>query len=299
VCLPRWLALRRSENWQVKIVTDSTAYLSPEEIARYDVHVVPLKVIFGADAYSEGIDITTEEFYRRIATAKAFPTTSQPSVNDFTRIYSELAQRGHPILSIHISSKLSGAVNSATAARVELPQAQIEVVDSLSIAMRMLVTPAAEAAAKGVPLPQLKASIEKLNASINAVGALDTLEYLWKGGRIGRAQALLGTMLRIKPVLAFEGGELKVLAKPRTAHKAIGYIMELMAERAKGSAPIHAMVVHTHAAELALMLKEEVQARFNCAELGFVELGPALGTHIGPGFFGIGFYSEQDWQPGQ
>ena len=283
---------------KVKIVTDSTAYLSPEEIARYDVHVVPLKVIFGADAYSEGIDITTEEFYRRIATARAFPTTSQPSVNDFTRIYSELAQRGHPILSIHISSKLSGTVNSATVARVELPQAQIEVVDSLSIAMRLLVAPAAEAAERGLSLPQVKASIEKLNTSINAIGALDTLEYLWKGGRIGGAKALLGTMLRIKPVLAFEGGELKVLAKTRTTHKAVEYILELMRERVKGDS-IHAIVVHTHADELALMLKEEVQARFNCAELGFVELGPALGTHIGPGFFGIGFYSEQDWQPGQ
>lgn len=282
---------------EIKIVTDSTAYLSPEDIAKYDVHVVPLKVIFGADAYSEGIDITTEEFYRRLAASRTFPTTSQPSVNDFTRVYSELAQGGHPILSIHISSRLSGAINSATAAMVELPQAQIEVVDSLSIAMKLLIPPAAEAAKRGLPLPQLKDSIEKLNTSINAVGALDTLEYLWKGGRIGGAKALLGTMLRIKPVLAFEGGELKVLAKTRTTRRAIQYILELMGERVKESVPIHAIVVHTHAIEPALALKEEVQARFNCAEFGIVELGPVLGTHIGPGFFGIGFYSEQDWQP--
>lgn len=284
---------------EVKIVTDSTAYLSPEDIAKYDVHVVPLKVIFGADSYSEGVDITTEEFYRRLAAAKTLPTTSQPSVNDFTRVYSELAQRGHPILSIHISSKLSGTINSATAAMVELPQAQIEIVDSLSIALRLLIAPAAEAAKKGLSLPQVKASIEKLNASINAVGALDTLEYLWKGGRIGGAKALLGTMLRIKPVLAFEGGELKVLAKTRTTRRATEYIMELMAERVKGNVPIHAIVVHTHAIEPALALQKEVQARFNCAELGLMEMGPALGTHIGPGFFGIGFYSEQDWQPSQ
>ena len=284
---------------KVKIVTDSTAYLSPEEIAKYSIHVVPLKVIFGTDVYSEGVDITTEEFYRRLTAAKAFPTTSQPSIHDFTQVYSELAQRGHPILSIHISSKLSGAINSARAARVELPQAQIEVVDSLSIAVRMLVGPAAEAAKKGQPLPQLKDSIEKLNASINALGVFETLEYLWKGGRIGGAKALLGTMLKIKPVLAFEGGELKVLAKERTTRKAIQYILELMKERIKESAPIHAIVVHTHTIEPALALKEEVQARFNCAELGLAELGPVLGTHIGPGFFGVGFYSEQDWQPSQ
>jgi len=284
---------------EVKIVTDSTAYLSSEDIARYDVHVVPLKVIFGTDAYSEGIDITTEEFYKRLAAARKFPTTSQPPTGDFTRVYSELAERGHPILSIHISSNLSGTINSATAARVELPQAQIEIVDSLSIALWLLIAPAAEAAKKGLSLPQVKASIEKLNASMNAVGALDTLEYLWKGGRIGGAKALLGTMLRIKPVLAFEGGELKVLAKPRTIGKAIQYILELMGERVKGNVPIHGMVVHTHAIEPALALQKEVQARFNCVELGLIELGPVLGAHIGPRFFGVGFYSEQDWQPSQ
>jgi len=282
---------------KVKIVTDSTAYLSPAEIAKYDVHVVPLKVIFGADAYSEGRDITNEEFYHRITTSRVIPTTSQPSIDDFTQIYGQIARRGHPILSIHISSGLSGAVSSARAARAELPQADIEVVDSLSIALRMLVSPAAEGAERGLSLPELKDSIEKLNASISAIGVLDTLEYLWRGGRIGGAKALLGTMLRIKPVLAFEGGELKVLAKTRTIGKAIQYILELMGERVKGNVPIHAIVVHTHTIEPALVLKDEVQARFNCAELGVVELGPVLGTHIGPGFFGIGFYSEQDWQP--
>jgi len=284
---------------KVKIVTDSTAYLSPEEIARYDIHVLPLKVIFGLDAYSEGVDITNEEFYRRLAKAATLPTTSQPSVSDFPRIYGELAQRGHPILSLHISSHLSGTVNSATAAKEQLPQAQIEVIDSLSLDLRTLVTRAAEAAEAGQTLPQLKASIEKLNTSINAVGVLSTLEYLWKGGRIGSAKALLGTLLRITPVLAFEAGEVKVLHKARTTRKAIEYVLELMRERIKGSTPIHAIVVHTHAIELALVLKKEVQDRFNCAELDLLELGPVLGTHIGPGFFGLGFYSEQDWQPNQ
>jgi DegV family protein with EDD domain len=284
---------------KVKIVTDSTAYLSPEEIARYDIHVLPLKVIFGLDAYSEGVDITNEEFYRRLAKAATLPTTSQPSVSDFPRIYGEIAQRGHPILSLHLSSHLSGTVNSAMAAREQLPQAQIEVVDSLSLDLRTLVIRAAEAAEAGRTLPQLKASIEKLNASMNGFGALDTLEYLWKGGRIGSAKALLGTMLRIKPVLAFEAGEVKVLHKARTTSKAIEYILEVMRERVEGSTPIHAVVVHTHAIELALVLQKEVQARFNCAELDLLELGPVLGTHIGPGFFGLGFYSEQDWQPNQ
>jgi DegV family protein with EDD domain len=282
---------------KVKIVTDSTAYLTPEEIARYDVHVVPLKVIFGTDVYSEGVNITTQEFYRRIAKAKTLPTTSLPSKSDFVKVYSELAQRGYPILSIHLSSQLSGTINSAMAAREELPQARIEIVDSLSLALRLLIAPAAKAARGGQSLSRIKDSIEKLNACISAVGVLSTLEYLWKGGRIGVAKALLGTLLRITPVLAFEGGEIKVLAKTRTTSKALGYILELMKERIKGSTPIHVVVVHTHAMELAVALQKEVEANFNCVEIELMELGPVLGTHIGPGFFGLGFYSERDWQP--
>lgn len=281
---------------KVKIVTDSTAYLSPEEIAKYGVYVAPLKIIFGTDIYSEGEGITNEEFYRKLAIAKKLPTTSQPPISDFTRIYSDLAQRGHPVLSIHISSQLSGVVNSAKAAREELPQAQIEVVDSLSLAMRMLIAPAVESAERGLPLPQIKASIEKLNACIGDAGVLSTLEYLWKGGRIGRAKGLLGTLLNIKPVLSFEAGEVKVLAKARTNSKAIEYILEFMKERIKGNTPIHVTGVHTHAQELAMKLQKKVEANFNCAELGLIELGPVLGAHIGPGFFGLGFYSEQDWQ---
>jgi len=282
---------------KVKIVTDSTAYLSPEDISTYDVHVVSLKVIFGTEVFSEGVDITNEEFYRRLTKEGAMPTTSQPPVSDFVRVYGKLAEQGHPILSLHISSKLSGTVNSASAAREALPQAQIEIVDSLSIALRMLIAPAAKAAEGGLSLPQLKASIEKLNACLKNVGAFDTLEYLWKGGRIGGARALLGTILRIKPLLAFDSGELKVLGKVRTSTKAIEYIMELMKKRVTESTPLHVGVVHTNALEAGLALKKAVETGFNCAELEFLELGPVMGTHIGPGFFGIGFYSEEQWQP--
>ena len=284
---------------KVKIVTDSTAYLSAEEISRYDVQVVPLRVIFGTEVYCEGVDITSEEFYRRLATRGPMPTTSQPAVSDFIRVYGELAERGHPILSIHISSKLSGTVNSAMSARQELPHAQIEVVDACTVALRMLIAPAAKAAAGGQSLPQLKASIEKLNACMITVGVLSTLEYLWRGGRIGGAKALLGTILRIKPLLDFRGGEVRVLAKLRTSAQATKSILELMESLVTGNTPIHVGVAHTNALEWALELEREVKATFNCAETDIVELGPVLGTHIGPGFFGLGFYSDEEWQPDQ
>lgn len=281
---------------KVKIVTDSTAYLLPETIAKYDIRVVPLKVAFGAEVYSEGVDITNEEFYRRLAKSNTLPTTSQPPVSDFIQVYTELASLGHPILSIHISGKLSGTINSALAARNALPQAQIEIVDSQSIAMGLLISHAAEAAEAGQTLSQIKALIEKLITRMNIVAVLDTLKYLWKGGRIGGARALVGTLLRIKPILTFEDREVKVLAKMRTRTRAMEYMLKLMETRVGGNTSIHAAVVHAQAFESAMALKKEVQAHFNCAKLYLIELGPVFGTHIGPGALGLAFFADEQWQ---
>jgi len=291
------MAIRRNGKLaaKVKIVTDSTAYLLPETIARYDIRVVPLKVVFGTEVYSEGVDITNEEFYQRLAKSSRLPTTSQPPVSDFIQVYTELAQLGHPILSIHISGKLSGTVNSALAARDVLPQAQIEVVDWLSMGMGLLVLRAAEAAEEGHGLQEIKAAIKPLTTRMNICGVLDTLKYLQKGGRIGGAKALVGTLLKIKPILALENGEVKVLAKVRTRDKAIEYMLKFMEKRVERSAPIHGAVVHAHALEEALALEKEVRARFDCAELYLIELGPVFGTHTGPGTLGLAFYSDEDW----
>ncbi len=282
---------------KVKVVADSSAYLPPEVITRYDIHIVPLKLAFGTEVYSEGIDITNEEFYQKLAKSRVLPVTSQASVGDFIRVYSELAQQGHPILSIHISSNLSGTMNSVLAAKDALPQAQIEIVDSMSIAMGMLVIPAAEAAERGQTLPQIKATIEKLNASMYDIGAFDTLDYARKGGRIGVAKALVGTLLRIKPVLTFQDGEVKILAKPRTMTKAIEYMLKFVEKRIGGGTSLHGWVAHTCIPEKALAFKEELHAYFDWAELRLLELGPVLGTHMGPGFIGLGFYSGEQWQP--
>ena len=277
---------------KVRIVTDSTALVSAEERELHNISVIPLKVIFGTEVYSEGVDITNEDFYRRLAGGGALPTTSQPPVDDFMRIYRSLAEAGHPVLSLHISSRLSGTVNSALSARDKLPQARMEVVDCLTVALRMLIGPAVRAAEAGYSLAELKEYIEKLNAGMNAFGALGTLEYLARGGRIGPARALLGTVLKIKPLLAFEGGELRVLSRARTSAKAIDYIVDMIGRRAGREAPLYVGVVHTENLEPALMLKERVAEEFNCAELEVFELGPVLASHLGPGFFGIGFYGE-------
>jgi DegV family protein with EDD domain len=281
---------------KVKIVTDSSSYPEPEVIAKYDICVVPLRVAFGSEVFSEGVDITNEEFYQRLAKGGKLPTTSQPSVADFIRVYRELAEQGHPILSIHISSKLSGTCASALAAKNALPQAQIEIVDSLTIAMGMLISPAAEAAERGETLSQIVASIEKLNKCIKVVGAFDTLEYLWKGGRIGAARALVGTLLKIKPVLTQEGGEVKVLNKARTRAQAIEYMLGLVEKEVKGNVFLHGWVAHSHVPEAGRVLEKVLRENFNWVGLRFLEMGPVLGTHMGPGLVGVSFYCNEEWQ---
>jgi DegV family protein with EDD domain len=281
---------------KVKIVTDSTAYLLPETIATYDIHVVPLKVAFGTNVYSEGVDITNEEFYRRLAKSSPPPTTSQPSASDFAEVYSELASLGHPIFSIHISAKLSGTINSALTAREAFPEAQIEVVDWLSRGMGLLVTAAARAAEEGQGLPQIKAKIEQLAPCVSIFAMVDTLKYAWKGGRIGAGTALFGSLLNIKPILALENAEAKPLARARSRAKGVEYMLKLMEKRAGMNASIHGVVFHSGVLEEALALEREVRARFNCAELDIIEIGPVFGTHLGPGALGLAFYTEEDWQ---
>jgi len=280
---------------KVKIVTDSSSYPKPEVVAKHDIRVVPLRVAFGSEVFAEGVDITNEEFYQRLAKGGKLPTTSQPSVADFTRVYRELAEQGYPILSLHISSKLSGTCASALAAKNALPQAQIEIVDSLTIAMGMLISPAAEAAERGETLSQIVASIEKLNKCIKVVAAFDTLEYLWKGGRIGAARALVGTLLKIKPVLTHEGGEVKILNKARTMAQAIEHMLGFVEKEVKGSISLHSYIAHSHVPDAARALEKELSENFNWVELRFLEMGPVLGTHMGPGLIGVSFYCDEDW----
>jgi len=281
---------------KVKIVTDSSSYPKPETISRYDISVVPLRVAFGREVFAEGVEIGNEEFYSRLGKAHNLPTTSQPSVDDFIRVYRGLAEQGHPILSVHIPNELSGTCASALAAKRTLPQAQIEVVDSLTVAMGMLVPPAAEAAERGETLSQIVTSIRKLNKCIRVIGVFDTLEYLWKGGRIGAARALIGTLLRIKPVLTHQGGEVKVLHKTRTMNRAVEHILEFVRQQAKGNVSLHGWVAHTHVPEMAQVLDERLHEAFHWVDLRLFELGPVLGAHMGPGFVGVSFYCEEDWQ---
>jgi DegV family protein with EDD domain len=282
---------------EVKIVTDSTAYLLPKTLAEYDIQVIPIKIAFGTEVFSEGVDITNQEFYRRLVESGRPPTTSQPPVSDFVEVYSRLSSPGHPIFSIHLSAKLSGTVNSALAAREKFPQAQIEVVDWLSMGMGLLVVAAARAAEAGESLAQIKAKIGQLAPCVSIFAMVDTLKYAWRGGRVGAAKALVGSLLNIKPVLALENAEAKPLARARSRARGVEYMLKLLEKRVgEGGSIHHGAVIHSCVLKEVLALEKEVRARCHCAELDIVELGPAFGTHTGPGALGLAFYTERDWQ---
>jgi DegV family protein with EDD domain len=260
----------------------------------YGVHVMPIYVSFGTQTYVDGVDLDAELFYRLLRNSKQLPTTSQPTVVDFVRVYSSLSEQADAIVSIHVSEKMSATFDSALAARRELPQVPIHVIDSCSVSMGLglVAIAAARAAAAGKDAAQVVRLVETLIPKVNVIFTVQTLEYLHKGGRIGGATALLGSALSIKPILHMEAGQVEALEKPRTRKRAVGRVLDLMAERVGSSEAVHAVALHCHEPGEAQRLAEQVAARFRCVELLTVEAGPIIGTHAGPGTLGVAFYAE-------
>lgn len=283
----------------VKIVTDGTSSMTPEMGEQYGVHVVPLYVIFGEDTYVDGVDLSSDEFYRLLKTSPQLPTTSQPTAEDFVRVYTTLweampDEEGNALISVHGSLKMTATVNSARAAAKRLPEIPIHVIDSQSISMGLglMAIAAARAAEEGHSAAEIVKLIEKLIQEIKIVFTVETLEYLHKGGRIGGATALIGSLLNIKPILCVEDGQVEPLEKQRSRRRAIRCVLDHMAEGIGSSECVHAAVLHCNAAKEAQALIDQVADRFNCVELFAAETGPTIGTHGGPGTVGVAYYTE-------
>ena len=278
---------------RVIVVTDSTAGMPADLAAQNGVHVIPLWVHFEEKGYRDGVDLTTEQFYPMLSKARNLPTTSQPSAGEFLEVYRSLAGQAEAIVSIHISSELSGTVASALAAREMLHDVPVHVVDSRSAAMGlgMIALAAARAAAEGHSAEQVVAVAEKLVPRTNVLFVVDTLEYLHKGGRIGGAAALLGSLIQIKPILHLDKGRIEALDKVRSRQKAMDRLMEIVAEHAGSAGSLHASVIHAQATAEAEALRDRVSGAFRFAELYIAGVSPAIGTHVGPGTVGIAFYA--------
>jgi DegV family protein with EDD domain len=279
----------------VAVVTDSLAWL-PEPVAKeYNIRIVPLHVHFGTEQYTETVDITTREFYQRLRSGVS-PKTSQPAVGEFLAAYREAGEQARAILSVHASSKLSGTCNAATTAaalfREERPDIRIETLDTRQIATAqgIVAVQAARLAASGASFESIVAGARDLMPKTRVLLMVESLEYLRRGGRIGQAQAFLGSLLHIRPILTVVEGEVAPLERARTRSKAIQRLVDLLEVHAQGRPLGHVGVGHAEAEADGQALMKMVQQRFPVDQLLFAEIGPVIGTYVGPGAVAITFH---------
>ncbi|MGI2335885.1 MAG: DegV family protein [Dehalogenimonas sp.] len=268
----------------VRVVTDTTADLPPAILSELGIIAVPLYVRFGEKVYKDGIGITQDEFYARLPVDPVHPNTSQPSPQDFLDVYEKLAAEGNDeIISIHISKKLSGTWDSAMQAKQMLEgKASVEVVDSVSVTMGLglLALMAGRMAKEGRSLAEIKAEVEKAVPQIHVLALFDTLKYLAAGGRIGKAKALVGSMLNVKPVLIVKDGEMHPAGQVRSRAKGIERLVEWTGSF-KNIADVS--VGHTTTPEDMDKLAELLSGIVPQDKIIKARLGTALGTHAGPG----------------
>ncbi len=279
---------------KVAIVTDSSPYIPQEYIDRYGIHVVPLNVIWDGETFADGVDILPEEFYQRLSKSDTMPSTSQPSAAMFKEEFETLHQTGHDILAILISDKLSGTIASAMQAKEELPEVNIEIVDSESTAMAtgFQVLAAAKAAQNGHSLAECTKTAQKAREHSGVIFVVDTLEFLHRGGRIGGAKRFVGTLLNIKPILALEDGVIIPIDQVRTQKRALEKIVDILEERTKDAASIRIASLHASAEETASAILQKAKERLSPQETVFSEVSPAIGTHAGPGAVGLAYLTD-------
>lgn len=279
---------------KVAVVTDSTAYIPSETMDGYPVYSAPLQLIWGEQTYRDGVDITPTEFYERLPQAKVTPTTSQATPAAFNEIYQKLLDEGYEILSVHLSGKLSGTLDSATQAKENFPGAKIALIDTETTAMAMgfQVLAAARAAKQGASLEECVGLMEQMRGKTGVLFVVSNLEFLRRGGRIGGAQAFLGTALNLKPILELRGGKIEAVERVRTMSKAIDRLIDLFEERIGDRRPIRIASLHAAAPEEARLLLERTRQRFSedeVVETVYSEISPVLGTHTGPGTIGLAY----------
>jgi DegV family protein with EDD domain len=273
---------------KVRLVTDSTADIPEEVCLALGIEVVPLKVHFGTDTYRDGVTLRAEQFYELLTKSPVIPTTSQPSPVDFLEIYKKLlVEPDVQIISIHLSSALSGTYQSAVLAKSLLnDSADITTIDSKSASYGMggWVVAAAEAAKQGKSKEECLALIQRFCEQSQLYFLVNTLEFMQKGGRIGKAAALIGSLLKIKPILSVDkDGEAYSVEKVRGQNAAVLRIIELFKQKEIAAREVRVMIAHSNALEMAERFGLLMQENFKIHSLSYTVLGPVIGTHVGPG----------------
>jgi DegV family protein with EDD domain len=276
-------------NRSVAIVTDSTADLPSELARKRSITVVPLTLHFEGKSLLDGVDITPADFYRQLPAATTHPTTSQPSAGRFAETYSALLKEHDAIVSVHISEKLSGTYASARQGADMADPKRVHVIDSelASMSLGLLTLAASELAAKGADAESIESKVLAMRDQVQTYFSVATLEFLRRGGRIGRASALLGSVLQVKPVLCIRDGLVTPLERVRTFDRALSRVIELVRAIDRGQG-VCAIVGHADAEDAAERVARELEP---IAETLMIQpLGPVVGAHAGPGVVGVGCY---------
>ncbi len=289
----------------MKIVTDSgtDVNLSKEQLHELGVHVVPLSVTLEGKTYQEGIDVSDDEFYRLLEASKALPTTSQPPVGTFSELYREIAKEDPEILSIHMSSGLSGTANAARTAAALVPEAHVTVVDThtLSAPAGWQVESAARAVEAGWPLEKILAYLENISAATDVVYTLKELKYLIHGGRISHLKGLVASLLNIKPLIGVEKAGVTYVqyGQARSFERAIESIGEYISRKVKTGTLLREQVIHAQNLDGGQRLIEEISKRFQCRWQPLERLSLVLGAHVGPSMIGVAFAPAEVFKLGE
>ena len=275
-----------------KIITDTTAGLPDQVTQQHNIPVIPQVIIFESDSYLEGQEIDHDAFMQRLKGSKELPKTSAPPPELFVGAFERLIPEGEPILCIHPSSELSGTVRSATVAAANFPDADIRVIDTRVIGspLATLVTLAAEWRASGLDADAIEARIQELIPRCRVYFLVATLEYLAKGGRIGGAAALLGSVLRVKPILTLRDGRADQFERTRTHRRAVARLKELVLDQIPGDGSGHLSVMHASAPDQAQALADDLRARLGLPPIPILDVPPAIVTHAGPGVLAVAFF---------
>lgn len=281
---------------KIAVVTDSVACIPPDLIAQYGIHVAAVQVIWDRKTYRDGIDMSMKEFYQRLRTSKTLPTTTSAIQGDYIQIYESLNGKVDGIVVVALSGALGASYTSAISAAEIVTGTPIEVVDTSTamLSQGFCALEAAKAAAKGGTMQEVAQAARDAIPKVTIFFAMDTLDYMRRGGRVSLPQAVLASWLKVKPIMSIESedGKIHPLERTRTKPKAVDKLFEIMAQRVKGTGPLHVGIIHGDIPDEAESMKARVLELYKPVEVLINEITPVVGTHLGPGALGLALYEE-------
>jgi DegV family protein with EDD domain len=278
----------------VRIVAATSTSISAEAAQQLNLTIVPLRVNFGTETLRDGVDISPEAFLDRLAASKQFPTTSQPPAGDFLEVFKQLRAAGDEVLCVLLSNKLSGTVMSANTAKEQLHDDRVHVFDTLNVAAgeAIMVIEAARLAQAGQSVPEIVQRLEFIRDKIHLYFVVNTLEYLAKGGRVSNAQAFIGTVLQMKPILKVEDGLVEGAERIRTTSKAYARLRHIVEEGIHDKSNVQVAVMYTTIKDKARQLADDLRTVHHLPEVPVYTISPAVSAHTGPRALGVAFYAE-------